>query len=323
MKLCVIYFTLLACIALVGGILYIFAIVPDYQPIIQWVVVFIAIFGNCLGSCAVHYSGSFKQEVKSLGKGVKRLQFASDQLREHVEAMMRHRGAITRTHEVLDTEIGKLREDVLKFEENEKVIDATAINIEDNAKTLSTENYKFSREQKELTKEEKQYSKTVDTMASNKDNLKKYNEEAQDRVGHLTMLVESLKECVPELDEQLDKFNGLRKNVEDVSAEMGGDVDNTTATVNTIFNEIKELTIRQERIMLYQLLERIFSTTRSRDEMNIDAFNRFLAQIPETYNGHTFDERWFNRVALHGQVSRTDLKFLIDKITLNKITDEQ
>merc|ERR1712113_890105 len=112
---------------------------------------------------------------------------------------------------------------------------------------------------------------------------------------------------------------GLREEVETVSAKMGGDVDETTRTVNQIFAEIQELTIRQERVMLYQLMERILSTKpKDRDHMNREMFRRFTAQIPEGYEGHKFDELWFGRTAVNGLVNRSELKFLIDTITLDK-----
>lgn len=323
LRICVLFFTLLAVVELVGGILYVFDIVATYQTVIQWITVIIAILGNCLGSCAVFYSGSFKQEVKSLARGVKSLQAASDQLKEHVEAMFRNRGALTRTKCVLEDEIDKIEEDVQNFQENEKVIVDTAFKIDHNARVLERENTKLSREGKLFTQEEKMFTEAVRSMASNKKNMQEYNEEAKERVEKLTTVVESLEQTVPEFNDQLQRFNKLRKDVEMVSSQMGGDVDNTKNKVSLIFNEIKELHIRQERIMFYQLLERILSTTQNPDEMDVAAFHRFLAQVPETYTMEEFGDSWFNRVAVHGRVRRQDFKNMIDSITLKKLVNEQ
>lgn len=102
---------------------------------------------------------------------------------------------------------------------------------------------------------------------------------------------------------------------------MGGDVDNTKTTVNAIFNEITELHIRQERIMLYQLLERVLSRTQHWDEMDSAAFHRFTAQLPSEYNDmDELNDEWFHRHANLGVIGREDLKHMIDKITLKKIS---
>jgi len=324
LKVCVLVFTLLAVIALVGGILYVFSIVADYQPIIQWIIVTIAILGNCLGSGAVYFSGSFKSEIEAMTKGVKVLQRTSDQLNEYVQDMMRNRGALARTKQTLDCEITKIEEDVQNFEENEKIIHNTGENIEKNAIALSRETNKLTRVGKTFTNEEKKFSRTVRTMISHHKNLETYNQNAKARIEKLTNVVESLEETIPELEEQLKRFNNLRKTVEMVSTQMGGDVDKTKTTINVIFNEIKELHIRQERIMFYQLLERALSTSQNRDEMDIVAFHRFTAQIPEAYNDlEELDDRWFGRVANNGSVGREDLKLMIDKITLSKIVDQE
>jgi len=323
LKVCVVFFTLLAVIALVGGLLYVFDVVSAYQSIIQWITVFIAIFGNCLGSCAVFYSGSFKQEIESLAKGVKQLQAASDQLEEHIDDMMGNRKALARTKNVLDEEIQKIGDDVNTFEENEKIIVETADNIEKNAKMLTKENAKLMQAGKMFSREEEKLATAVRQMASNQENIETYNENVKGRVGKLTNVVDSLENTIPEFDEQLKRFNKLRENVEMVSTQMGGDVDNTTKTVNVIFNEIKELHIRQERIMLYQLLERVLATTPSVDEMDITGFHRFTCQMPQVYNRADFNDEWFDRAAFNGTVQRVDLKVLIDKITHSKIVKDE
>merc|ERR1712157_563355 len=142
--------------------------------------------------------------------------------------------------------------------------------------------------------------------------IQEYNEEAKERVEQLNDMVETLQQTVPELNRQVDRFRQLREEVETVSNKMGGDVDETTRTVNQIFAEIQELTIRQERVMLYQLMERILSTNRKdRDHMDRDMFRRFTAQIPEGYEGHKFDELWFGRTEVNGVINRSELKFVI------------
>merc|ERR1719419_1860593 len=158
--------------------------------------------------------------------------------------MMRHRGALTRAKTVLEGEICKIKYDVEQFEENELVIDETAENIEENARTLLRENFKFRQLQKLLFKEQKSFDKTIDIMSSNHDNLEAFNDESKESVSHFTTIVESLKETAPKLDKQLDAFHNLRTNVQNCSDEMSGEVDCTTATVKTIFNELQDLTIR-------------------------------------------------------------------------------
>jgi len=286
---------------------------------IRVIVLVIAVVGNCLGSCAIFYSGSFAEELKTLSKGVQRLQFASDNLKGHVDELTKHKAALEATHNVLKEETEKLKDENKAIRDNEQLIVETANRIKYNTTVLEEENTRLEREHDELKDEGEKYKTNVTAMKANQEKIDQYNKEADERVKQLHSMVQTFKETVPQLNKQVARFRTLREEVETVSAQMGGDVDATTRTVNEIFAEIQELTIRQERVMLYQLMERILSTKRmDRDHMDRDMFRRFLAQIPEDYEGHKFDELWFGRTAVNGVVHRSELKFVIDTITLEK-----
>jgi len=311
------FFSLLGTAALVMALLYVFGQGPT--SLFRVVVLLIAIVGNCMGSCVIFYSGSFADRLHKLSQGVQRLQLASDNLQGHVEQLEKHRDALTKTHDVLEKETEKLKKENKAIRDNEQLILATSNRIKHSTQVLTDENNRLQVEREELKDEGRKYAQNVEAMRNNQERIEEYNTEAKDRVEQLSDMVDTLHKTVPELDEQVKRFKQLREDVEKVSEQMGGDVDETTRTVNAIFEEIRELTIRQERVMLYQLMERILSTSPDRDQMDVGLFRRFIAQIPEGYENHKFNELWFGRNSTNGYVHRTGLKVLIDTITLEKV----
>merc|ERR1711920_602100 len=58
------FFMLAGMTALITGLLFAFDTIPASSDLLQWIVVGVALGGNCLGSLALFYSGSSKQELK-------------------------------------------------------------------------------------------------------------------------------------------------------------------------------------------------------------------------------------------------------------------
>lgn len=317
----VVFFLVVGFTALITGILFAFDTIPASSAILQDIVVGIALGGNGLGSLALFYSGSFKTELKDLVKSIKKLEFASDKLKSNVKVLTKHRGALTKTHQVLKSEIKKLKDEIEKFENNKNLMNDISDRIDDNTKALQYENENIKREKNQLMGEEDRYNDSMVDMDDNRKLVETYNTGAADRVKDLSSIVVKLHETVPLLKDQLERFDLLREDVEQVSNLMGAEVDQTTETVGKIFDEIRELTIRQERVMLYQLMERIIGTTDSRD-MGHEQFRRFLLQIPVAYGGHSFDDQWFGEVSVEGRLSYVQLKVVVDTITLKKVSTQ-
>jgi len=317
----VVFFTVVGVTALVTGCLFAFDTIPASSAILQDIVVGVALGGNGLGSLALFYSGSFKTELKDLVKSIKKLEFASDKLKSNVKVLTKHRGALSKTHQVLKSEIKKLKDQIERFETNKNLMNKIAERIDDNTKALQFENENIKREKDQLMGEEDRYNDSMVDMEDNQKLVETYNTGAADRVKDLSSIVDVLHDTVPQLRDQLERFDILREDVEQVSTLMGAEVDQTTETVGKIFDEIRELTIRQERVMLYQLMERIMGTTDSRD-MGHDQFTRFLLQIPAAYAGHTFDNQWFGEVSEEGRVKYVQLKVMVDTITLKKVSTQ-
>jgi len=312
------FFSMCGLTALVTGLLFAFNTIPGSEDLLQWIVVGVALGGNCLGSFALFYSGSFKTELKELVKGIKKLQFASDKLKSNVKVLTKHRGALTKTHQVLKGEIKKLKDEIEKFEENKDIMNNTAGRIGDNTKALQVENDNIRREKDNLNEEKERYDESMIDMDDNRKLVETYNTGAESRVKDLSNIVETLQKTIPQLNKQLAQFDEIREDVEKTSTVMGAEVDQTAKTVKEIFDEIRELTIRQERVMLYQLMERIIGTTETRD-MGHEQFKRFLLQVPKDYEGHAYDDRWFGQAAVEGRIGHTELKDMIDTITLQKV----
>jgi len=311
------FFSALGSTALVSGVLYMFDVIPAATSLLFWIVLAVSLGGNCLGSFALFYSGLFKTDLKELAKGMKKLEFASGKTKERVKVLTKHRKALNETHDALEKEINKLHDEIDNFEANQETMNETKIRIEDNTEALNHENRNLKQEKENLRNEEERYDESVADMDNNRKLVEDYNRDALERVGELSHIVQTLKETKPQLDDQLERFKFLRDDVEKISNVMGQEVDQTAKTVREIFEEIRELTIRQERVMLYQMMERIICTEKTRD-MGHAAFKRFEHQIPSGYDGHGFDDRWFGQVAVDGRIGHEQLKIMIDTITLSK-----
>jgi len=318
----VVFFGVVGVTTLVAGFLYAFNSIPGASAILQDIVVGLALGGNGLGSLALFYSGSFKTELKDLVKGIKKLEFASDKLKSNVRVLTKHRSNLTKTHQVLKSEIKKLKDEIEKFESNKQLINGIADRIGENTKALQFENENIKREKDQLRDEESRYDESAVDMDDNTKLVETYNVSAADRVKDLSNLVVSLNKTVPKLQTQLDRFDVLREDVKMASEEMGAEVNQTTITVEQIFDEIRELTIRQERVMLYQLMERIMGTNDDARDMGHDQFRRFLLQIPAAYVGHKFDDQWFGEVSVEGRIGHAQLKMMVDTITLKKVSKQ-
>jgi len=315
------FFTIVGATALVTGLLYVFDSFPAASSLLFWIVIGVSLGGNCLASFALFYSGSFKTQLKELAKGIKKFQSASDSLKKHVKVLTKHRAALTKSHKVLKTEITKLKDEVEKIESNQGIMEETKERIHENTEALQDEILNLRMEKDNLSNEKERYDESVEDMVSSRKVVEDYNRSAEERVGELCQIVETLKESRPQLDDQLYRFRDLREDVEKISNVMGEEVDQTARTVREIFDEIRELTIRQERVMLYQMMERIIGTTETRD-MGHEQFKRFLLQIPVSYAGHSFDDRWFGEVAVDGRIAHAQLKLMIDTITLTKVSQQ-
>lgn len=323
LKTSLVIFMTLSVIACCVGILIIFAVETEFMPIYQFTIVVIAILGNCLGSAAVKYSGSQKQDYETLRRGAVRLRMISNNLETHMDTIFLHRLALSRTEVALGKEADKLWAEIKFLKKTDKAIEHSEKVLEWSAMKLRTQNHQLHYEKRQIAKETKNYKKNLSHLNRNAQKLNKYHNRAQRRADNLSLVINKLEKTVPELDNQLQRLELFREAVENATTQAAGDVGNTWTKVQSMFSELKGLSIRLERIMLYKLMERVLSTSRNRDEMSITTFNRFLAQIPKVYVGHKYGGGWFERVARNGYIWRKDLNNMIDNITLKHIEDEE
>lgn len=323
LRSCLFIFIAITFIACCVGILAIFAIEPDYMPLYRGTIVSIAIVGNCLGSAAVTYSGSQRADFKTLLQGAERLRIISEILNEHIEYTFLNRLVLRRAKESLEKEANKLDSNITSMENVEKEIKSFGKDFGHSVGKLSRQNYRLIYEQREIAKEKKKYKKNLDYLNRNTKNLNLYPIGAQRRSNDLSAMVSRLSDAIPEIDYQIWRLEQFRNVVENAATKVVGDVDTTWTKVQSMFGKLTQLSIRLERIMLYRLMDRVLSTTRNRDAMSITAFKRFLTQIPEVYVEPEDRDWWLEQLERDGYIWRTNLNYMIDKITLKKIQDEE
>jgi len=311
----------------VGAILYTLKIFPNEQSTIQLVVLSIAIGGNCLGSWALFYSGAFKSELAGLAKGIKRLEVAADHLRGHVEHIMKHRRILEKSHGKLEKEVGQLSKQIDRFNENDEDIRETTLKLKDNQGTLEEENEQMMFERKNLTETEANYVKSAKDMLDDQNKIKSYNENAENRIEQLSEMLETIKPSNDNLEDQVHRFEELHEDVELESNRINRRVDRTTKDVEQIFDAIRDITKRQERVMLYQLMERILTAGENQDLMDLEDFKKFVVQIPMGFQREDFHDVWLEwfkdmKGGAPG-VDRTKIMEMIDEITQDKVNRER
>jgi len=327
LRVLVAFFALLGIASLVGAILYTLNIFPDEQSTIQLAVLSIAIGGNCLGSWALFYSGAFKSELAGLAKGIKRLEIAADHLHGHVQHIKKHRRILEKSHGKLEKEVGQLSKQIDRFNENDDDIRETTIKLKNNQDTLEEENEQMKFEWENLTKTEKNYVASAKDMQNDQMKIKSYNENAENRIEQLSEMLETIKPSNENLEDQVHRFEELHEDVELESNRINRRVDRTTKDVEQIFDAIRDITKRQERVMLYQLMERILMAGDNQDLMDLEDFKQFVVQIPMGLQKEDFQDVWLewfqNMKGDAPGIDRIKIMEMIDEITQDKVNKER
>jgi len=323
LRSCLFIFMTIAFVTCCVAILAIFSIEPEYMPLYRLIIVSIAILGNCVGSAAVTYSGSYREDVQTLLDGAERLRIVSDNLNEHIENIFSNRMIMRRTKHQLEKEANKLNTNITSMKNLDEAIQSSNKVLGNSVGKLRRQNHKLIYEQRQIAKEKSTYKKNLDYLNRHKENLNLWPNDAQRRSHDLSAVVGRLNDAIPEIDYQVWRLEQFRNVVENATTKLVGDVDTTWTKVQSMFSKLTQLSIRLERIMLYRLMDRVLSTTRYRDEMSITAFKRFLTQIPKVYVEPEDRDWWLERLETDGYICRNDLNHMIDKITLQKIQDEE
>jgi len=323
LRSCLFIFMTITFITCCVAMLAIFSIETGYMPLYRWTFVSIAILGNCLGSAVVTYSGSHKADYQTLLHGAERLRIISDNLNEHIDTIFLNRMMLGRTKHYLGKEANKLNTQITIMKDVDKAIKSSGEVLLNNVGQLRRQNHKLMWEQRQIAMEKKTYRKNLEHLNRNTENLNVYPIDAERRSHDLSAVVGRLNDAIPEIDYQVWRLQQFRNVMENATTKLVGDVDTTWTKVQGMFSKLTQLSIRLERIMLYRLMDRVLSTTRNRDEMSITAFKRFLTQIPEVYVEPEDRDWWLERLENDGYIWRNDVQRMIDKITFQKIQDEE